>query len=435
MEVKMTKQNISLRRNQKGSRHLLASFFVAISVMAAGAPLCAQEKNDDALLDQMIRTKKGSTIVFNQKNIKQFWISNNVMSQKDYFSVLLTQDSNPLKIQLANVNESLDCQIEAICDTSDVSFSVYNSKMAKIGESKQEEDFISFHVFSSTFHLEDTDDSSFSLKFASKSSEIKIRRIVLSFSANSNSSFLSSPGKLRFLKDNSTVDGKYDFDDNGVLTASGKEVRWTSSKKIFVSDNTFSSTVKVKNTGDSPVRVYIGYSPYQRNHTRIDNRCAPFNNKNKILKVISSNKNTDKIIVDSMPEWKEGCFLALDAKEDLSDFPNYSFAGRISKVEQKDNGQAEITINSPLKNALSEGTSLRVQNSYGYTDLYVTVKVLQPGEEETVDYSIKKDDNFFQYSPTAFCKGVYYVVPLINFGSVDPEKEISVQISNYSIEY
>ncbi len=127
--------------------------------------------NDLDLIDSFIKAK-GYTqpIVFDKSNIKQFWIDKSVISQKDFFTIFNTPgyltDESPLKIQLVTVNEAQDCKIEMITETSDVAFSIFDSNNKSISSSQKDDDFINYHVFSSVFHLEDTQNTAFCVKFS-----------------------------------------------------------------------------------------------------------------------------------------------------------------------------------------------------------------------------------------------------------------------------
>ena len=88
------------------------------------------QKTDDVLLDEYIASKGSGIISFDASNIKQFWIDNSVVSRNSSFEIILKSTNNqsfesvPLKIQLANVNEAMDCTIEVIADTEEYFFSV-----------------------------------------------------------------------------------------------------------------------------------------------------------------------------------------------------------------------------------------------------------------------------------------------------------------------
>lgn len=397
------------------------------------------KESDNKLINQYIQSKGAGIITFDASNIKQFWIDNSVISKKDSFEILLNAASNtsvPLKIQLANVNEVMDCNIEVIADTGDFSFSVLNDSSKVVSTSSQKDDFLNYKVVSAVLHLEDTKGAVFSLKFSSKKlSSVNVKNVILSFSDNKNSSFLVSPGTIAIAGNDVTGGGKKEIRGDNSFSVSGKRFEIFSKKKIFLSDKSLSNSVTIKNIGDKPTDIYFGYAPYTEKRQNINNRNNPYKS-NKVLSVLSSEVNSNKIIVDSYPEWEKGCCLVLNAKDDLSDFPNFSFVdGTITEVKKIDDTHSEILLSKPIKTQIKTGTKIRVQSKPGNTYIYTNSKRLKPGEEITFSSSIKKDESFLQYSPKAFCRGTYYVVPLIVSLSVDPNSENTILISDFSVSF
>lgn len=392
---------------------------------------------NEALIYQYIQSKGEGIISFDASNIKQFWIDNSVVSNKDSFEVLLkNKESIPLKIQLANVNETQDCKIEVVAETKDFCFSVLNNVSKNVSSSTSENDFLNYKVASAVLHLEDTAGSSFSLVFMSKNYNIlNIKRIILSFSDNHKSTFLSSPGVLIITGNDVTGGGKKEIHENeNSFSISGNWFGIYSKKKILVSDTPITNSVTIKNIGDKTTMIYFGYAPHSEKGQQINGKNIPYKNINQILTVISSEDNSNKIIVDSYPEWTKGCYLALNAKEDLSDFPNFSFIGTIAEARTIDDKRTEIILDKQIK-AIKEGTKIRVQSLPGNTYLYTNIKRLPPGEEIKLFSTIKKDDSFFEYSPEALCKGTYYVTPLIISTSIDPKEESTILIKDFSVSY
>lgn len=407
----------------------------------------ALTKSDDSnILEKFIAAKGyNSTIVFDASNIKQFWIDNSVISANNSFKILLNSKKNdlresiPLKIQLINLLENQDCHFDIITKDSDLSFYVTNTDNKTVSSSQKEDDFIQDHILTSTFHLEDTRNFTFNLVFQSKTlSEVSIKKIILSFSPNKESSFLVTPGTFEYKVNDFVIElskgDAYHIDqiknDIHSFSLTGKGVKLLSKKKILVSDDPIKNYVKLKNIGKTPLRIYYGYAPYTKEQRNIHNRNNPYDNK--VLKVLSSENN--RIIVDSYPKWKESCYLVLNAKEDLSDFPNFSLVGPIKTVNKLDNGQAEIILNNPLKEAIKPGTFIRIHSSFSSMYLYTHTMTLKPDEEVTLSSSREKDDSFLQYSPKAFCRGTYYVIPVFWVESATDE-ECTVLISDYSVSF
>lgn len=421
---------------------LYSAFSFMLSVQMRG--------DDDNILDKFISSKGyRSAVTFDASNIKQYWVDNSVSSMDGKIRILLkTQKANqptsiPLRIQLINLQENQDCHLDIITGDSDLSFLVTDTKNKTISTSAKADDFIQDHILTSTFHLEDTQSFTFNLVFQSKTlSEISIKKIILSFPINKESTFLTSPGVIEYDANSFTTElskgEDYHLDpiENAPhsFSITAKGIRLYSKKKILVSGNTIKNSIRVKNTGKVPVKISLAYRPHSKAQYQIHNRNNAYKNNNKILKVLSAEKNSNRVLVDSYPEWAEKCYLALNAKEDLSDFPNFSFAGPIQSVNKLDNGQAEIVLNNPLTKEIPVGTFTRVHAPYGSMYLNVCSKTLQPEEEVVLSSAIKKDDNFLQYSPQAFCRGTHYVVPILVCTS-ENEEEATVLINDYSVSY
>ena len=423
-------------------------FFVIATLVSIPLISIAQEQNitpkdDLELLNSFIHAKGyENEITFTHENIKQFWIDKTVVSQDDLIKVFLTTnnkaklESVPLRIQLANVHLTQDCKIDIISSESDLSFTVLNDKSEQIEVSMAEkEQFINDTITSGVFHLVDITDSSFFLQFSSKNSNmLKIKKIILSFSKNKR--FLASPGTIHFTKDNLTPKTVITEADANSFYATGKRTRLFAEDRILISDNVVTNSATVKNTGDEPVHIYFGYSPYSEKGERIDNRCIPYKNENTILKVVSAGIDSNKMIVDSYADWKKGCYLALNAKEDLSDFPNTSFIeAEIQELNKIDDTHTEIIFDKPIKIKIEEGTLVRIQSPKGAAQIYTHGQDLQPGEEISFSSKIQRDDSFLKYSSKALCRGVYYVIPFIFSNSLDSGKENTVLIKDFSVSY
>lgn len=399
---------------------------------------------NDKLLDQYVQAKGTGIITFDASNIKQFWIDKSVVAKKNSFEVALSEsgerafESVPLKIKLVRVSEVQDCRIEVIAEAGALDFSVLNNSSKVVSTSSPEDDFLQYKVAAAVLHLEDTRDLSFSLKFRSKdSAPLAIKKVILSFSDNKNSRFLASPGMLTFTEKD-MEDGNFAVinESDHSFAVSGKRFVLLSRKKILIGDKELSHSVTIKNIGENPTTIYFGYAPYTKAHLHLQNNNTPYNNKNTVFKIISAEVNSNRIIADSLPEWEKGCYLALNAKEDLSDFPNFSFVnGTISEVKKLDNGQAEIIMDKPVQAPIKQGTTARIQARPGAANLYIFVRRLNPGEEVTLASKIRRDDNFLQYSSEAFCRGTYYVAPLISFQPVNANEEIKIRISDFTVSY
>lgn len=397
--------------------------------------------DSNALLSQYIKSK-GFAIIFDASNIKQYWIDKSVMSQNGAVVIFLENsnsqinESVPLRIQLTNVDESQDCNIEIITNNENASFSVLNNKSKVLSTSKEENDFIDYHISSSQFHLENTPNFIFDLKFNSKTQDaLYVKKILLSFSDNKDSNYLRSPGEIKFNQNLFQTTSTTTEIDKNSFSVTGKLSSILSLKKFFIKDNILTSSLKVKNIGEQACTVSIGFSAYTKDGIGLNGRNYPYIKTSSVLTVLSSQEGSDKVIVDSYPDWGKNCYLALNAKDDLSDIPNTTFAdGKILEVKKMDDGKAEITLDKPLKSKLEEGTKVRVHGRSG-AYLYTFNKRLQPGDEQIISSTIQKDDNFLEYSSKAFPRGTYYVVPIILSYSTDSNIENTILIQDFSIKY
>ena len=458
MEVLM--RNLSKHLNSLSNKRSL--YFLrttAIAMVCFPIFLFSQEKStkdrksstknsDEQLINQYIDAKGPGIISFDASNIKQFWIDNSVIGRTGKIDISLKRNNNvfesvPLKIQLANVYAFQDCKVEVISETPDFSFAVLSNNSKILSNSSKEQDFLNYSIASSVFHLDDTNNLSFSLRFSSpKNDVLSIKRIVLSFLYNSN--YLSSPGVLKVSPGNislellaypGTSNVKISPIDDSSFTAEGESFEISNKHRIVLSSNPVKYTLKIKNIGDVPTTIYIGYAPFTKEGMRINMKNNLYKG-NKILKVVQSESNSNQVIVDSYPEWTKDCSLALNAKEDLSDFPNFSLAdGKIVEVKKLDNGGAEVTLDKPLKNAIESGTQVRIQSTDGSTYLYMNKQTIPPGEEVFFSSTVAKDDSIFEYTTKAFGRGTYYVIPLIKCYSPGSKDIHTIQISDYEISY
>ena len=431
-----------LRYIAVGAALFFFTLFVARADSQQTALVSVDSSAEEKYLDDYGKSKGySSCIVFDSSNIKLFCFERSVLCQDKNIRVFLDNRTNngfesvPLKIRLLNVNERQDCKVDVIADSQPADFVIMNSKSKVLSKSSAEQPFHQNHVTSSTFHLEDTPDFSFCLKFSSRTKdEISIKKIILSFSENSNSSFLSSPGILEFDRDNINLISAA-LGEGKDIEFRGKQGRIQSKKCIIVSDKAVETSVKVKNIGDKPTRIYVGFIVYNQNRVELKWDYYPYKGLNNVLTVVSSEAGSNTVIVDSYPDWGKNCYLGLNAENDLLDVPNTTIAdGGIVEVKKLADGKGEITMSKPFKTALEKGTKVRIQGGGGGY-IYTNIKILQPGEDEVFTYSIKRDRSFQQYSSKAFSRGVYYVRPVLLSYSVDAKEENTVIISDYTVSF
>ena len=424
---------------------------IPVFLLLSVSPVCVyaqKESIDNKFLDEFIASQGyKSTIIFDASNIKQFWIDNTVMTKDGEIVVLLSSykqkfESSFHKIQLANVDKLLDCKIDVITNDSGLSFSIVDKASKVLSTSASKEDFIQSHIISASFHLEDVPDYSFSLKFFSnESSTANIKKIVLSFAHNNNSSFLTSPGVLHIGTDDVTLFSgttiKKDTDNKKSFFVTGKTSKFFSNKKIFISDNVLKGSASFKNVGKTPTYVYLAYAPYTKDGILINCTVTPYNNNHQVLRVLSHEKDSNKVVVDSYPEeWTKGCFLALNAKEDLSDFPNTHLVGsKILEINKISDNHVEIVFEKNVAETIEPGMLVRIQAPHGAPYMYPVYKLLEPGEEIKLTTTLQKNDTLYGFSGRVFCKGTEFVVPMIISISKNPDDENTVLISDFTVSY
>ena len=418
-------------------------FFLLLVILLHPIVMKAEDasKANKDLLEQYIKTKGAGIILFDASNIKQFWISNTVYAKKDTINIALKKtntmkwESEALNIKLANVNNAQNCTIEVISKNADLSFFVFNASSQIIADSSSQEYFVNYHIVSSTFHLEDTQDLSFDLRFQSNECDtLEIDKIVLSFSNNDN--YLFSPGKTK-ISQNDIIPSRLSNLDEEKFILTGKQINIQSKKKIMISNESVKTTVTIKNIGENPALIYIGYRIYSKDVKAIDSRNYPVNAKeNEVLKVILAETGNSSITVNKCPEmWMKSCIIGLEINEDLSDIPNFNLLdGRIVEVKPIDENRAEIILDKPLKTSLAKGTKIRILGQGG-AFLYTVIKELKPLEEETFSSEICLDNQTLVYSGKAFPRGTVFIQPLILSHSIDSSKENTILIRDYAVSF
>lgn len=443
-----TRRHANLRKGFHGSLSLLKalSFILFVSFSQSVKSSDSDGVTDSELIDQfVISNNLKKTIVFDSGNIKRFWVSNAVSSSDNLINILLDQngkeknkmESVPLEFKLINVDESMDCRIDILSDSPDIAFSIANMDDKPIPSPNSSATFKDLYITSSTIHMDSVKNHVLRIIFNSYTTEaISIKNVILSFSENNSSQYLRGPGEIKMSKESVALLDSTEFkqtDDGFVI--SGKKGGFNSKYNLLASGNKISTHVKIKNIGDVPAKVYVGFLTYSKERRKVNARNYPYSSSNEIIRVVSCSEGSKSIVVDKYPQWRANCCLAVNAEEDLSDLPNTTFVdGKIVEIKRLDNNQAEIVMDTPLKQKIQKGDKLRV-NGASTSNIYLNVKTLNPGEEEVFESSISRNDHSAEYSTKAFPKGIYYVKPLVYSYSVDPEKENTVSVKDYSVSY
>lgn len=256
-------------------------------------------QNDSKLIEDFIKAKNyNNAIVFDSSNIKQFWTNNSVLSKDNSIIIYLKEKtSEPLRIQLANVIETQDCMLQIITEDQDIDFSIMDKDSKVISKSQKEDDFVQYHIHSSVFHLEDTQDFSFKVSFSSENNKsVSIEKIILSFSENKQSRYIGSPGFEELIK-------KIENEGESVAHTDVKLIINKKYNKIFVklpgqianSDNmhTYFHIYPIDKKDLNPDRVQYGFN----------NMDPLLNSKKVFIPKPYANKSQEEIIQIEFPKY------------------------------------------------------------------------------------------------------------------------------------
>ena len=414
---------------------ILISFLIFMNALLLQS---ADIKDNSKILDEYIMAQGyQDVIVFDASNIKQFWIDKSVFGKNGLITIQLkgnTQkyESIPLRIQLANVNVTLKGKIDVFSEDPSLSFMVLNDKSESISISKSNSTFFDCSIVSSEFRILSLQDNAFFLKFSSEThSSLSINKIVLSFSLLDN--FTNEIDASMLTKENLALSSST-FCEEDEITVCGKRSKITFKRYIPIDKKEdFWASAKIKNVGNQPTKIYFGYQVYNKDGTALNGKNYPFNLKSPILNVISAEQGSNTIVVDQYTLWSKNSYIALDAMEDYSDIPNVNLLSqKVVSITKESNGQATITLDSPLQNSLDKGSKIRIHGLSG-TYIYMDVKNLNPGDELVFSSVIKKDDNFLQYSSTAFSRGVFFINPIILSYSNDANETNTILVSDFQL--
>ena len=154
-------------------------------------------------------------------------------------------------------------------------------------------------------------------------------------------------------------------------------------KKITVDPaKKYKVSVKVKQLGEVPALVYIGFIPYDAKNRIIRPHYGSNNTKGSATTLTAAvAKGATSITVTDASKWKKGkhYFIAFNVKDDMSDIPNFAFAGVITKIE-KTGDVYTVSFKKPLGVSYPVGTKVRQHRSGG---TYVYTKAGKSPKEWT----------------------------------------------------
>jgi len=160
-----------------------------------------------------------------------------------------------------------------------------------------------------------------------------------------------------------------EIDGKKVFTAAPKKHSVYSLKKKIKVDpaKKYQMSVKVKQFGEKPAYTRIGFIPYDAKGRIIDPKQGSNNTKGSLTTLAAAiAKGAKSLTVKDASKWKKGPhhFVAFNAKEDMSDIPNFNLAGTITKIE-KTGDVYTITFTKALEKAYSAETMVRQHRSGG----------------------------------------------------------------------
>jgi len=164
-----------------------------------------------------------------------------------------------------------------------------------------------------------------------------------------------------------------DMDGKKVFATTPKSYPTYSLKKKITVDpaKKYKVSVKVKQLGEVPALVYIGFIPYDAKNRYIGPQQGSSNTKGSATTLTAVvPKGAKSLAVKDASKWKKGphYYVAFNAKDDMSDIPNFTLAGKITKIE-KTGDVYTISFKKPLGVSYPAGTKVR-QHRTGATYIY-----------------------------------------------------------------
>ena len=210
----------------------------------------------------------------------------------------------------------------------------------------------------------------------------------------------------------------------GVLILSGKNLRAFSRQVIDIDFKKDTLKVTADISADKPVTIYLGLIPadkkwqefYYRNTGVVPGTFT------QIAEVVA--KNSDTVILKDAIQAKKAGYLALNAKADNSDLPNYQLE-RIKSLSTA-NGKTVVKLAKRIKRSYPAGTGVRLHVD-GPTYLYSSV--LRRGFPGKVQASGTVGAN----AKTKFRQGTAGVKMCILVVPDRKAKDVKVEIRNVQI--
>ena len=202
-----------------------------------------------------------------------------------------------------------------------------------------------------------------------KATAIIFSLCAMAFAATAEDSNLLKNGDFSRGKTNWVTAGTVAEEGNaGVLTLNAKANR-ANSRQTFEVDPEATYKISAKISADNKFsQILIGIIPVSKNNYDMFYRNSAGAVKNTFTELAEDVvKGTNKIVLKDNPAWKAG-WLAFNAKEDMSDLPNFQLLA-FKDFERKD-GKIIITLPKPYNRAYAAGTKVRLHMdgaTYPYT--------------------------------------------------------------------
>lgn len=417
------------------------------------------EQRRQALANGYLRKddKDSGTFVMDSENVMQYWIDDCVFRHNGKILIELSpvaeidtdsekkeEDDDDeekqqfecsfLKLKIPELNRKKDFTVSVSFATPGVQYQLFD-RFHKLFYTSPVSNGSQTELPTFLLHSSEFAGSELFFKFTSSEVDtVNINKITIDYQSNPDFIY-----RKLFYVASDQFDSKLISANTFAYTysATGKRTMLIAKGKIVVpeKESAIKMSVKVRNTGKNPTRIYVGYKYFDKDRTHISSGSFPAKGTNSIVNVVSSKAGSNTLIVDAMPKYSKGNCIALNARTDLSDVPNLSLLdGNISAVKELPDGKAEITMSLPIKTAVPKGTPVRIHQGAGMF-LYMNDQILQPGEEKVFTSSISKDESSHLYTSDSIATGVYYVSPLILSYSTDANLDNTVKISDWVLTY
>ena len=203
-----------------------------------------------------------------------------------------------------------------------------------------------------------------------KSTTLIFSLCAMAFAATADDSNLLKNGNFARGKTNWLTAGSVTEEANaGVLTLGAKAPR-ANTRQVLEIDQESTYKISAKITANKAAQMLIGVIPVSKQGYEIFYRNSNGALKNTLTELAEPfTKGSTTVVLKDNPAWKAG-WLAFNAKEDMSDLPNYAIVN-FKNFERKD-GKIFITLPKAYNRSYAAGTKVRLHvdgATYPYTSI------------------------------------------------------------------